>query len=214
MDKTGDHLVQIYWIMGRSKNSRNRVFKSDIDTGRLYTEPADPAKAGDPSLIIYNAMKIAGRDHIASNGNQTDIIADSPLVWEFITAPLRNITYEPDAPNYTQRITAASSPGAQGVHKVQMSILRKSVFGDTCDRSLYMYIPQPGFGHCITTYAGDGDPLPPFRGDPLLMPLRGSMENIANEYWCALSLENRVSLAVKFIPVNGEKSDIFIVNKY
>jgi hypothetical protein len=153
--------------------------------------------------------------YVVSNGDQTDtVIKDlngGPLSLE---DALGTRIYEPDDPNFTQRITAVGK-----IHKfgpfIQMSILRKSQFGDGCDRITYEYRSLPrGLGFCITTYAGDGHPLPAFRGDPLLMPLLGGMENIANTYWDALDTENRVSLAVKWIEIENGRSDIHIINKY
>ncbi len=212
LDQSGEYLVQIYWIMGRSGNSRNRVFRADDDTGRLYTEAADASKVRDPSLIIYNAMLERTPHFIVSNGNQTDIVAEAsaPLL---LNVALGGAAYEPDEPNFTQRITAVSSL-SKGRPYIQMSILRKSMLDDVYDRALFMYVPYPGFGRCITTYAGDGDPLPPFYGDPLLMPLSGGMKEIAHAYWAALNEENRVSLAVKFIETGNGRSDVYVINKY
>lgn len=213
LDSTGEYLIQVYWIMGRSENSRNRVFKADNHTGRLYTEAADPSKVKDPSLIIYDAMLERSPHFIVSNGNQTETVLKStrPL---YLNTALADRNYEPDAPNFTQRITAVSSLG-HGMVYTQMSILRKSVFGEGCDRLLYEYVPAKGFGHYISTYAGDGDPLPPFCGDPLLMPLdQGDMVEVAEDFWKALNEENRVSLAVKFIEIGNGRSDIHIINKY
>lgn len=213
LDESGEYLVQVYWIMGRSENSRNRVFKFDDNTGRLYTEAAVASAMKDPSLVIYNAMREAGRHYVVSNGDQTDTVADYSRGPLFLNRVLDGRRYEPDAPNFTQRITAVSSL-AKGHPFIQMSILRKSVFGDDCDQMLFEYRPRPGFGHCITTYAGDGDPLPPFRGDPLLMPLVCKSKDVAELYWAALDEVNRVSLAVKFIEVFNGRSDIYVINKY
>lgn len=166
----------------------------------------------DPSLVIYNAMRERGPHFIVSNGDQTDTVAESPAPL-YLNVALQGRKYEPDAPNFTQRITTTSSL-SKGRPYIQMSILRKSVFGEQCDHLFYEYMPHPGFGHCITTYAGDGDPLPPLRGDPLLMPFNGSMEEITNTYWNALNEDNRVSLAVKFVEIGNGRSDIRIINKY
>jgi IMP cyclohydrolase len=228
LDGTGEYLVQVYWIMGRSENSRNRVFKQEED-GRLYTEAADPSKVEDPSLIIYNAMLEAASSYVVSeavssyvvsNGEQTDAVISKihrhfplPLPLEVALGPYR---YEPDDPNFTQRITALSTIATAGTVSVQMSILRKSDFGMGCDRMTYDFNPYPlrGFGFCITTYSGDGEPLPAFRGDPLPMPLPGGPEDILKMYWEALNEENRVSLAVKWIEIGNGRSDIYIINKY
>jgi hypothetical protein len=212
LDQSGKYLVQVYWIMGRSENSRNRIFEADNETGRLYTEAADATKMKDPSLVIYNAMRERGPHFIVSNGDQTDTVAESPAPL-LLNVALRGRKYEPDAPNFTQRISATSSL-SKGRPYIQMVILRKSLFGEQCDRFLYEYTPHPGFGHCITTYAGDGDPLPAFCGDPLLMPLAAGLKEVAEAYWQALDEANRVSLAVKFIEIGNGRSDIHIINKY
>ncbi len=210
-DETGKYLIQVYWVTGRSEKSRNRIFDADYDAGRLFTEAADAAKMMDPSLVIYNAMRERGSFYIVGNGDQTDTVADSPHLPHLNTA-LQGRIYEPDSPNFTQRITAVCVLQARPC--VQMSILRKSVIGETCDRMFYEFVLKPGCGYCIMTYAGDGDPLPPFRAEPLLMPLCGSMIDIANAYWNALNESNRVSLAVKFVKIRSGRSTIHIINKY
>ncbi len=212
LDETSKYLVQVYWIMGRSENSRNRVFKSDPRTGRLYTEAADVSKMKDASLVIYSAMLEYEGHYVVSNGDQTNTVVNAPSQM-YLNVALYGRKYEPDAPNFTQRITAMTSLNNDRP-LVQMSILRKSPLGDTCDHVFYECRPYPGCGHCITTYAHDGNPLPSFRGDPLVMPLVGDMQGIANTYWQALNEENRVSLAVKFIDIEARQSDIWITNKY
>lgn len=213
MDESGKNLVQVYWIMGRSENSRNRVFSSD-DSGRLFTEAADPAKMKDPSLVIYNAMAETNERYIVSNGDQTDdIVNTKPWLYSFQSA-LFHRQYEPDAPNFTPRISGQciineTRPIAQ------LAVLRKSPFSDACDCAFYSYDEiASGYGYCITTYMGDGNPLPSWKGDPLLMPLYGNIKDIRNTYMQALNEEHFVSLAVKFIPLDGSKSTIEIVNKY
>lgn len=216
-DKTGQFLIQVYWIMGRSANSRNRVFNSD-NTGRVFTEAANPAEMTDPSLVIYNAMASLNGCHIVSNGSQTDDVVKGIGMFGVrggsFHCSMSSQQYEPDKPNFTPRITGqcvidGSTP------LVQLSTLRKSLFGNGCERHLYSYPDiAPGFGYCITTYKGDGDPLPSWQGEPLLMPLAGSINEIADTYCGILNEENFVSLAVKFIPIDGRKSDIYIVNKY
>jgi IMP cyclohydrolase len=219
LDETGEYVVQVYWIMGRSANSRNRVFKANHKTGRLYTEAADPSKVKDPSLIIYNAMleSVPSHSYVVSNGDQTDAIMkqihhSAPFP---VKAALDRYQYEPDDPNFTQRIAAVSTLDEGGYASVKMSILRKSQFDNGCDRLMYEFSEVPsGLGFCVTTYAGDGDPLPPFRGDPLLMALLGGPVEILESYWDALNEENRVSLAVKWIEKRGGWSEIYIKNKY
>lgn len=214
IDRTGGYMVQVYWIMGRSPNSRNRVFDAD-DNGRLFTEAADPSKVDDPSLIIYNAMREMGLNYVVSNGDQTDTVISSLVPSMFsLDLALRGREYEPDKPNFTPRITAISSIVKKVRVALFMSVLRKSPFGKGCDRFTYELTPAPGFGYCITTYSGDGDPLPSFSGDPVLMPLVGGIEEIANDYWRVLNEENRVSLAVKSIQISSGNSSIHIINKY
>ena len=218
LSETGEYMVQVYWIMGRSANSRNRVFKANAhdETGRLFTAAADPSaiKPEDAALVIYTAMLDAVPFYVVSNGDQTDTVMEGLERGPFFLEPvLCSRQYEPDAPNFTQRITAVSKL-CKGGQRTMMSILRKSPFGDRCDRHTYELHPGPGFGYCITTYSGDGNPLPPFSGDPLVMPLIGGMEDIAQTYWDALNEDNRVSLAVKWIDISNGRSDIHIINKF
>jgi hypothetical protein len=212
MDETGRLLVQVYWIMGRSANSRNRILESEW--GELRTAAADPAKIKDPSLIIYNAMRELKDLYLVSNGDQTDTIYQGLLAGVSFSQALNTRQYEPDAPNYTPRISAISSL-REGVPVAELSILKRSPFGESCDRQTFRYeLFAPGYGRCITTYDGDGDPLPSFSGEPRLMPLAGEGEEIAQMYWDALDLENRVALAVKTIDIATGTSDILIINQY
>lgn len=213
LDETGENLVQVYWIMGRSENSRNRVFKTD--EARLFTEAADPSKVQDPSLIIYNAM-LKGMTPsslgVVSNGNQTDDVAKLAHKLDLYKV-MQDWMYEPDKPNFTPRITAISM-WLSGKAYAEMSIVRKSLWSNACDRHLYeINHLGRGFGHCITTYSGDGTPLPAFQGEPHLLPFVGDAGEIAARYWLALNESNRVSLAVKFISKNGT-SHITVMNKY
>ncbi|MFH1178522.1 MAG: IMP cyclohydrolase [bacterium] len=217
LDQEGENLIQVYWIMGRSENSRNRIFGHDGD--RVFTEMADISKVKDSSLIIYNAMREAwsrgvSMVHIVSNGSQTD---DIWFAYENghgrLFETMQRFEYEPDPPNFTPRIAAVSCWVA-GVPFASMIILRKSLWSNRCDRNMYEINGLgKGFGYCITTYSGDGDPLPSFRGEPYLLPLIGDTRFIADTYWEALNHENKVSLAVKFIPKRGH-SDLVTFNKY
>lgn len=214
LNDSGTAVVHVYWIMGRSENSRNRVFGTN-HRGRLYTEAADPRKMQDSSLIIYNAMRQADNCFVVSNGKQTDDVMERWIHSLDLTKALEGWKYEPDDPNFTPRITAVSwlPPRSQGFY--QVSVLRRSRFGDGCDECLYTYEDRlPGFGHCVTTYMGDGNPLPSWSGEPRLMPLKGHIGQIARAYWAALNEKHRVSLAVKCIPLSSEISDMYIINKY
>lgn len=217
----GLYAVQIYWIMGRSENSRNRVFQ--FEGGRLFTVPFDPAKVKDPSLIIYNAMDDAlGNRFVVSNGSQTDAVINSIHDcflncggYDFARV-LSRWNYEPDAPNFTPRITAESFI-RHGKCLSKLSILRKSEFlgGDGCERFYYEYDDiAPGIGFCIHTYGGDGNPLPAFTGEPYSLAVCGNINEVAETYWSVLNKENRVSLAVKFIEIATVRSQIKVINRY
>lgn len=209
LNKAGTHLIQLYWIMGRSENSRNRLFVQGQEHGHLGTEPIDPAKVTDASLVMYNAMRERGLHYIVSNGRQTDTVAamQPPIA---LDVALKKWLYEPDAPNYTPRITAMTMLRG-GVARINMAILRHSALG-MCDRAFYELQPVAGYGHCITTYEGDGDPLPSFTGDPRLVPLSGKVVDILQTYWDALDRNNRIAIAMKTIDTRDGASNIHIIN--
>ena len=225
VDHSGENLVQVYWIMGRSTNSRNRVFS--VDGGRLFTEAADPSKMENPSLIIYNAMREKLGSHgppsfyIVSNGDQTDTVFAEfdALIHPYYTnlqtcLSCKDTEYEPDAPNFTSRITAVTHH-LMDSWRTEIVVLRKSPWSDACHRFCYDYSDIPnGMGFCVTTYSGDGNPLPAFVGEPLLMPLPGDINGLLSCYWSALNENNRVSLAVKFISIATGKSAIVVQNKF
>ncbi len=214
MSETGGYVVQVYWIMGRSENSRNRVF--GVEGTRLFTEAADSSKVKDPSLIIYNAMRETHRHFVVSNGVQTDKVIAGISAGDTFQGSLRGLEYEPDAPNFTPRITGICRLDLvdRGDPFFGLDIIRKSVWDYSCDRFFYRYDRiERGIGYCITTYTGDGNPLPAFVGEPLLMPLAGDIDAVANAYWQVLNEENRVALAVKFIALQGT-SCIKVINKF
>ena len=195
--------IVIYWIMGRSDNSRNRIFK--YKNNILSTEAADPALVKDPSLIIYNAMRDIGNNVIVTNGTQTDMIYDKLMWGSGFLASLEHETYEPDAPNYTPRISGYLD---KNIKRITLSVIKRNHTGNT-DHCFYRYSDIPlGVGYCITTYMGDGDPLPPFRGEPILLPLTGDVDDIANTYWNLLNEDNRISLMIR------EGNYVKIINKY
>lgn len=192
----GKSAVAVYFIMGRSENSRNRIFAPTEDG--IRTEAADPAKMTDPSLIIYHPVRKVGRGLIVTNGDQTDTIRDFLLEGRSFTEALKTRTFEPDAPNYTPRISGLLSPDGG----FQLSIL-KSAEGnpDCCCRYFYHYdAPLAGEGRFIHTYQGDGDPLPSFEGEPARVALDGSdSETLADRVWEALDPDNKVSLFVRIV---------------
>lgn len=211
--------VQIYWIMGRSENSRNRVFgHSD---GRLFTETADRSKVKDSSLTIYNAMDEFENNFVVSNGDQTDTVIallkdKRGIERTTLRQALLKRQHEPDKPNYTPRITGLCTVLSPGTCYAELSLLRRSelIMGELCERSYYEYKNIAfGFGFCITTYESDGNPLPPFQGGPYPLPMDGDIEEVAVNYWRKLNADNRVSLAVKFINLKTGKSEITVKNR-
>ncbi len=215
MDQTETHLVQVYWIMGRSVDSRNRIFV-DCGNGKIKTEAVDPTKVQNPDLIIYTAMDQTRNSFAVSNGRQTEM-ALSCLNNQFgLASPVfaEQFKYEPDSPNFTPRITAGFSLEG-GKIRTEISILKKSPFGSDCIHQLYRYESlMPGFGYSVTTYKSDGNPLPSFTGEPYILPLEGDIETIAKKFWGAFNEENKVSLVVKSINIGTREISIKIINKY
>lgn len=199
----------LYWIMGRSPNSRNRHFVAA--GGTLRTEPLDPSLLADPSLIIYEAMLDLPGTFLVSNGDQTRTIYEALPAGGSFDAALQTREREPDAPNYTPRISAMLRPADP--HPLTFSILKANLFDPTwTDRFTYRPAPPPpGFGYGLTTYLGDGNPLPSYRGDPLLLPLFGTPQQLLATYWAALDRENRIALALK--RVAGAEVRLWLQNK-
>jgi IMP cyclohydrolase len=212
--KSDDSTWQIiYWIMGRSTNSRNRRFV--IDNSTLRTEPVDLKQLTDPSLIIYDALLELPGLYMVSNGDQTRTIYNSIQNGGSFEDALMTRDREPDSPNFTPRISGlldlrSSRP------LVTLSILKANIVdSEFSDRFFFRpSFTQNGFGYCLTTYAADGNPLPSFCGDPLLLPCSGTPEEILDTYWSALNEENRVSLAVKTISVKENRSSIIVRNRH
>ncbi len=205
-----EHWVIVYFIMGRSVNSRNRRFVCDGD--RLWTEPVDMSRVSDPSLIIYDAMLALPGIQIVSNGDQTTTVYNALKEGTGFTESLATREREPDSPNFTPRITGMLD--LRGEPAVHLSILKANVSNPSLtDRTTFMPSPPaPGTGYCLTTYMGDGDPLPSFCGEPLVLPVSGSASDIQTLYWDALHVENRVSLAVKEIDSTGRCIRLLISN--
>lgn len=210
----GRHYAQVYWIMGRSENSRNRIFVNE--NGFIKTRAFDEAKVTDPSLIIYYPVKYSEGCHIVTNGNQTDTIYDAIQAGGTFESALDTRTFEPDAPNYTPRIAGVIDlrPG-KTEYACQLAIL-KMVEGcpGACSRYYFNYeAALPGTGHCLHTYRGDGNPLPSFTGEPYLVELKNDVNQTAGFYWDLLNEENRVSLMVKFINKTDGTVQIKVLNK-
>lgn len=203
--------VAAYFIMGRSENSRNRIFVPTEDG--IRTQAHDPSKMTDPSLIIYHPVRRVGRGLVVTNGDQTDTVRDGLLAGRTFAQALHTRTFEPDAPNYTPRISGLISPDGS----FKLSIL-KSADGDPscCCRYFYTYDhPLAGEGRFLHTYLGNGDPLPSFEGEPERVILDDpSAEALAERMWGALNVENKVSLFVRYTDLTDGTWQDVIRNKH
>lgn len=209
----GKSAVTAYFIMGRSVNSRNRVFTETEDG--IKTEAADPSKLSDPHLIIYSPVRVLGNKTIVTNGDQTDTIYELMDKQHTFEQSLRTREYEDDAPNYTPRISGIMHV-ENGAYNYAMSIL-KSADGNPgcCERFTYTYTnPLDGVGHFIHTYMGDGNPLPSFEGEPKKVEIPNDIEEFTGKLWEALNEDNKVSLFVRYIDIASGKAVSKIVNKY
>ena len=216
----GKYAVSAYWTMGRSAGSRNRVFVTDNENGTevVRTKAFDESLiAGDPSLIIYAAVRELGKKTIVTNGDQTDTIFDGMKKGLTFEQSLRSRKYEHDAPNYTPRISSLLDleGGVDGGYAYSLSILKSDCGnGDNTLRFTYTYDnPQNGEGHYIHTYMGDGNPLPSFEGEPVKLKIEGGIEEFANTIWSSLNEDNKVSLFVRFIDLETGKLEEKIINK-
>ena len=208
----GKKAVAAYFIMGRSGNSRNRVFVEDGEG--IRTQAFDPSKMEDPSLIIYAPVRVLGNKTIVTNGDQTDTIYEGMDKQMTFEQSLRCREFEPDGPNYTPRISGIMHIES-GHYNYAMSIL-KSNNGDpkSCNRYTFAYEnPADGEGHFIHTYMHDGNPLPSFEGEPKLVGISGSIDEFTQEVWASLNEENKVSLFVRFIDIETGNYETRIVNK-
>lgn len=208
----GQTAVSAYFIMGRSTNSRNRVFVTDGEG--IRTKAFDPSKLEDPSLVIYAPVRVWGNDTIVTNGDQTDTIYDGLAKGLTFEQSLRSREFEPDAPNYTPRISGVMHL-ENGEFGYEMSIL-KSNGGDasSCIRNTFAYEnPAAGEGRFIHTYMHDGSPLPSFEGEPKRIAIEGDIDSFTDRIWNALNQDNKVSLFVRFIDIESGTYETRIVNK-
>lgn len=209
----GKYGVVAYWTMGRSAGSRNRVF---VEEGEgIKTQAFDPTLiAGDPSLIIYNAVKVLGSNTIVTNGDQTDTIYDGMMAGETFAESLRNRKYEHDAPNYTPRISSLLNIEG-GKLSYKLSILKSDEGNpDNTLRHTYTYDnPSCGEGRYIHTYQRDGNPLPSFEGEPVKVTVKGDIDEFTTKLWNALNEDNKVSLFVRYIDIETGKYESRIINK-
>lgn len=208
----GKKAVTAYFIMGRSVNSRNRIF---VEEGKgIRTQAYDPSKLTDPSLIIYAPVRVLGNKTIVTNGDQTDTIyqgLDNQMTFE---QSLRSREFEPDAPNYTPRISGVLHI-EEGKFNYAMSILKSNNGNPSaCNRYTFAYEnPVAGEGHFIHTYREDGIPLPSFEGEPKLVKIEGDIDEFAGMLWDSLNEENKVSLFVRYIDIETGEYETRIINK-
>lgn len=212
LSPNGRYAISAYFIMGRSANSRNRVF--DLEEDGLYTQAADPKKLEDPSLIIYRALAQEGKQLVVTNGDQTETILEGLKAdgdWE---KTLGERTFEPDGPNFTPRISAVMTLDPDHFH-YDLSIL-KSVDEKGSDKVFYLfhYPAVPGLGHFISTYVDDGDPLPSFQGEPDRVDLADDYQDLAKRIWQALDEDNRISLYVRYTDLETGEVQDQVINKY
>ena len=208
----GKYAVTAYFIMGRSVNSRNRVFVEDGEG--IRTQAHDPSKLSDPSLIIYAPVRVLGKQTIVTNGDQTDTVYDLMAEGKTFEEALRTREFEPDAPNFTPRISGIMHV-EDGNYDFSMSIL-KSEDGnpDYCLRNTFSYPNCPAEeGRFIHTYMEDGDPLPSFEGEPTKVDIKGDIDAFTELVWTNLNEDNKVSLFVRYIDIATGEYETRIVNK-
>ncbi len=207
----GKKAMTAYFIMGRSENSRNRVFTEK--NGEVFTEPFDESKVQDPSLIIYAALRGYENHLVVTNGNQTDTVVKALQAGKTFTEALESREFEPDAPNFTPRISGMLT-FADGDFTYQMSILKSAdAAGSACNRFTYHYAPISGLGHFLHTYVCDGSPIPTFQGEPERMVVCDSIDEMTDRLWTSLNESNKISLYVRYVDLATGKTENRLVNK-
>ena len=207
----GKKAVFAYFIMGRSENSRNRVFKED--DGNVFTEPFDYSKVEDPSLIIYAAIRNYENKMVVTNGDQTDTIYEFLKEGKCFKQALKTREFEPDFPNFTPRISGMLTFGEDDF-KYQMSILKSAdEKGSACNRYFYEYQPLNGLGHFIHTYVCDGNPIPTFQGEPERVKIPNNIDDFTNEIWTNLNENNKISLYVRYVDLESGVYENRMINK-
>ena len=205
----GKHAVTAYFIMGRSANSRNRIFVEEPDG--IRTEAYDPSKLEDHSLIIYHPVRQFGRGLIVTNGDQTDTIRDYLKKGLPMEQALRTREFEPDGPNWTPRISGLLSPDG----RYKLSILKSAdAEGSACVRQTFEYPALPGVGHFLHTYVTDGNPIPTFQGEPERVAITGDIDTFAAALWESLNEANKISLFVRFTDLASATFTQRIFNKH
>lgn len=207
----GKKACTAYFIMGRSANSRNRIFTEK--NGEVFTEPFDSSKVEDPSLIIYAAIRSLGNNLIVTNGDQTDTIYDGLKNGLSFNKSLESREFEPDCPNFTPRISGMLT-FENGDFTYQMSILKSiGEKGSACARYGFSYPAVPGLGHFIHTYVCDGNPIPTFQGEPERVKIENDIDLFTNKLWNALDENNKISLYVRYIDLESGETQNRLINK-
>ena len=207
----GKKAVAAYFIMGRSENSRNRVFTER--NGEVFTEPYDASRVTDPSLIIYAAVRQLGSHLIVTNGNQTDTIYEGLQAGKTFSEALESRCFEPDPPNFTPRISGMITFG-EGDFTYRMNILKSAdAVGTACNRFTWDYAPLPGLGHFLHTYVTDGNPIPTFQGEPERMTMDDSIDDFTDDLWSSLNAANRISLYVRYVDLKTGAVEKRLINK-
>ena len=207
----GTKAVSTYFIMGRSANSRNRVFA--LRDGALFTEPFDASKVEDPSLIIYAALRTQDGRLIVTNGDQTDTVCEGLKAGKGFAGSLEARSFEPDGPNFTPRISGMITFG-DGDFTYEMSILKSAdAAGSACARYTFSYPALPGLGHFIHTYVCDGSPIPTFQGEPERVAIPDDIDAFTASLWDALDADNRISLYVRYSDLSGGTAAERLINK-
>ena len=209
--ESAKYAVSAYFIMGRSNNSRNRVFVKRGDD--LYTEPFDASKVEDPSLIIYAAIRKTEGGLIVTNGDQTDTVYDGLKAGLSFSDSLKSREFEPDAPNLTPRISGYITFG-EGDFTYDMSILKSAdALGTACNRYTFSYPSLPGLGHFIHTYVTDGNPIPTFQGEPERVAIPDDIDAFTNDVWTNLNEDNKISLYVRYTDLESGEITERLINK-
>lgn len=207
----GKKAATAYFIMGRSANSRNRVFT--VKNGEVFTEPFDASKVEDSSLIIYAAIRKFENKLIVTNGDQTDTIYDGIVTGKSFSESLESREFEPDAPNFTPRISGMLTFG-ENDFKYEMSILKSlDENGSNCARYTFSYPSKAGLGHFIHTYVTDGNPIPTFQGEPERVAIPDSIDEFADEIWNYLDENNKISLYVRYTDLTDGSYEEKLINK-
>lgn len=209
----GKHAVFAYFIMGRSDNSRNRVFVLE-ENGDVRTEPYDVSRVKDPSLIIYAPVRTYGNHVIVTNGDQTDTVYEGLANGLSFSESLKSREFEPDAPNLTPRISGILHFEGDAF-TYEMSILKSAdPAGTACNRFTYDYAPLAGLGHFIHTYMEDGNPLPTFTGEPERVFISDDIDEFTGEIWESLDKDNKISLIVRYYDLANGSYTERLINKY